>query len=168
MKCKQVHTRLLDYLEGNLPPQEIKQVKDHLKVCQACSDLCQQMGESWQMVKADRIGYQPFLYTRIQQRLENRAVSRDHSWHRWVRLARQPVIFFLVLFLGIAIGIQLGKDLGGAGGMAVQNQQSDYLEAYADNQYWNGLKLESLEQEMFYPDTLDTSNSLNQQKNPYE
>lgn len=168
MRCKDVHTRLLDYAEGNLSEEEREQVSRHLQECEACSKLYPDMKEAWQMAREENIPHQPFFYTRVRQRLEeerNRGVPASRPAFRTLL---QPALFFLVLGLGIAIGIQLGKGVGPRGTITASNQQGDYLESYAQDQYWNGFQIESLEQEFFFTDSVDLSNSLNQQDNSYE
>ena len=168
MKCKNVHTRLLDYSEGSLTSQEREQVARHLDHCEECRALLEKMQQAWQMAGEQRIPYQPFFYTRVRQRMENQSQPAPSGLRRMARVALQPALFFVVLGLGITIGIQLGKGLGSQQTAAVQNQQNEYLEAYAENQYWNGFQLESLEQEIFFADSAEVAGSINKQQENYE
>lgn len=168
MKCKNVHTRLLDYSEGSLSKEEMEQVARHLDNCEDCRTLLAKMQQAWQMAGEPRIPYQPFFYTRVRQRMENQNQPAPSGLKRMARVALQPALFFVVLGLGITIGIQLGKGLGSQQTAAVQVQQNEYLEAYAENQYWNGFQLESLEQEMFFADSADLEGPTNKQPDNYE
>lgn len=168
MKCKLVHTRLLNFSEGTLPQGEMEQVKRHLDQCESCRQLYHQIQASWKMAGEERIPYQPFFYTRVRQRMANQSQPAGSRVRHLARTAVQPALFFVVLGLGIAIGIQLGKGLGPQQTAQAETQQNNYLEAYAENQYWNGFQLESLEQEFFFADTASISPSLNKQNNDYE
>jgi len=168
MKCNQVHIRMLDFSEGALSDGEMKQVKQHLDQCETCLQLYSQIQRSWEMVGEERIPYQPFFYTRVRQRMISQSRPGISRLKHLFRTAMQPALFFVVLGLGITIGIQLGKGIGPQQTAQLESQQNDYLEAYAENQYWNGFQLESLEQEIFFTDTAGISPNLNRQSNDYE
>ncbi|MBS3807759.1 MAG: zf-HC2 domain-containing protein [Bacteroidales bacterium] len=168
MKCKKVHTRLLSFYEGTLPQGEMEQVKRHLDQCETCRQLYHQILASWKMAGEERIPYQPFFYTRVRQRMANQSRPAGSRVRHLARTAIQPALFFVVLGLGITIGIQLGKGIGSQQTAQVENQQNEYLEAYAENQFWNGFQLESLEQELFFADTTSLTRSLNKQEDSHE
>jgi len=168
MKCKTVHIRLLDYSEGALPKGEREQVSRHLDQCETCRQLYHKIQASWQSAREERIAYQPFFYTRVRQRMENQSHPGVSHVRQLVRATLQPVLFFVVLGLGITIGIQLGQGIGPQQTAQAEGQSNEYLEAYAENQYWNGFQLETLEQELFFADTDSISRSLNQQQDNYE
>lgn len=168
MKCKNVHTRLLDYSEGSLSHEEMEQVAWHLDSCEECRALLAKMQQAWKMAGEERIPYQPFFYTRVRQRMANQSRPAGSRVRYLARTAMQPALFFVVLGLGIAIGIQLGKGIGSQQTAQVKNQQNEYLEAYAENQFWNGFQLESLEQELFFADTVSITRSLNKQEDSHE
>ncbi len=170
MKCKEIHTRLIDYMDGELSRDEQERVQKHLQGCPDCREMYQEMAASWNQAREDRISYQPFYYTRLQAKMERQA--ERYSQHalrraRTFRMLLQPALFFVVLGLGIFIGIQLGKGLGNTSTVAAQTQSPDYIEAYAEDQYWNGLKLEPIEQEYFAVDSAAVSDP-SQKTNRYE
>jgi predicted anti-sigma-YlaC factor YlaD len=165
MKCKQIHDKLLDYADGLLSDEETRQASDHLAGCSECSSLYGKIKEAWQLAKAEKIPHQPFFYTRVRQGLENRRDPESAGFKPLIRLALQPAMLFVVLALGIFIGIQLGKGIEHPRSLGLQNQPEDYIEAYAENQYLNGLKLEPLEEGYFMRDTSAMENSTMKPEN---
>ena len=147
----------MDYLDEALPGEEKSQVKKHLEGCPECRALYNRIRESWSLAQEDRIEPQPFFHTRVQQALENRKSTGVVEWKRLARQALQPALFFVVLGLGIFIGIQLGRGLEPSSLADNQVQSHDYIEEYAENQYLDGMKLETLEQEIFLEDSSFTS-----------
>ena len=165
MKCHQVQKQFLRYADGDLPSQQAEEVARHLGECPECRRLFHEVRETWKLARAEKIEYQPFLYTRIRQRMNSRETATTPALPRMVRLTLQPAIFFIVLGLGIFIGIQLGQGIDSRTEVAAQDQPTNYLEEYAENHYLNGLKLEPLEQEMFGKDSTSAPVSGSKIKN---
>jgi predicted anti-sigma-YlaC factor YlaD len=165
MKCNDIQIKLMDYLDEALPESEMRQVREHLQGCNECSALYHKIQESWSLAKKDRIEPQPFFHTRVQQALENRKSSGTLEWKQFARQALQPALFFVVLGLGIFIGIQLGRGIDTRSLAENQVQSQDYIEEYAENQYLDGMKLETLEQEMFLEDSSYTAVPSEKTKN---
>jgi predicted anti-sigma-YlaC factor YlaD len=157
MKCKETQKMLMDYLDGVLPKEEMSRISRHLAECSECHALYEKIRESWSMAKADRLDSQPFFHTRVRQALENRRSSGSGEWRKLARQALQPALFFVVLGLGIFIGVQLGRGIDSPSLVGNQGQPPDYIEEYAENQYLDGMKLETLEQEMFLEDSSYTA-----------
>jgi len=153
MTCKDIEIRLMEYLDEALTEEEMNQVRKHLEGCAQCRALYHRILESWELAKNDRIEPQPFFHTRVQQALENRRSAGVTQWKKLARQALQPALFFVVLGLGIFIGIQLGQGIDSSPMAGSPVQSEDYIEEYAENQYLDGMKLETLEQEMFLDDT---------------
>jgi len=147
----------MDYLDEALREEEMSRIRKHLEGCHECKALYHRILESWSLAKADRLEPQPFFHTRVQQALENRKSSGSGEGRKLIRQALQPALFFVVLGLGIFIGIQLGKGIDASSLAENQVQSRDYIEEYAENQYLDGMKLETLEQEIFLEDSSYTA-----------
>jgi len=161
MKCKNIHTKLISYIDGELPLREAEAVQEHLAHCSDCSTLYLSVKNAWNSASDERIPHQPFFYTRLKQRIENRQQKKLSFWNRVTHFALQPaMVYFVVLASGIFIGIQLGKGVSnGSQGLSDQTtqQEENYIEAYAESQYLNGLKLETIEQELFKEETQENN-----------
>jgi anti-sigma factor RsiW len=148
MKCSEVHKLLFRYLDGELSEDKIKQVKAHLETCASCHSIYKNAREAWNGLKEDKRPYQPFFYTRLKQRMENRKTRSIPDFSRIGKTILQPAIYFVVLGLGIYIGVYLGQGLKSQNETASTTGQTNYIENYAKNQYLNGMELEIVEQEM--------------------
>ena len=150
MKCNKIHKNLLFYIDGELSSNKADEIYNHLMQCSECRKLYEQMAGIWNAAEEERIPYQPFFYTRVEQALKNNRAKKQPIFRRYGKAILQPAIYFIVLGLGIFIGVQLGQ--------GVQSQQQvssneissrqQFIEAYADSNYINGMQLESLETEM--------------------
>lgn len=151
MKCKQIHKQLIFYIDGELTPEMTKNIQAHLNECAECQKIYQKMKRAWGEQAAAPIPYQPFFYTRVKQGLKNDMDrNKRFSLQKYKRIILQPAIYFVVLGLGIYLGIQLGQGAQPDQQVA-QNEissQQEFIEAYADSQYINGMNLEILEKEM--------------------
>jgi hypothetical protein len=108
------------------------------------------MSETWKGESIEKIPYQPFFYTRVKEGIKNSREKKAILSKKYGRLILQPAIYFIVLGLGIFIGIQLGQGVTSASQMSSNeiSSQQEFIEAYADSNYINGMQLETLEQEM--------------------
>ncbi|MGM0498476.1 MAG: zf-HC2 domain-containing protein [Bacteroidota bacterium] len=150
MKCNKVHKNLLFYIDGELSSDKTEEIYNHLMQCSECRKLYKQIAGVWNSAKEEKIPYQPFFYTRVEQGLKNNKAKEQSILKRYGKVILQPAIYFIVLGLGIFIGVQLGQ--------GVQSQQQvssnevssrqEFIEAYADSNFINGMQLESLETEM--------------------
>ncbi|MGM0531373.1 MAG: zf-HC2 domain-containing protein [Bacteroidota bacterium] len=148
MKCSEVHKQLFQYLDGELSESQIKLIYDHLENCASCRSICENTKEAWNAVQNEEIPYQPFFYTRLKQKMENRKTKSVPGFTRIGRAILQPAIYFIVLGLGIYIGVHLGQGLQTQNETASATEQINYIESYAKSQYLNGMELEIVEQEL--------------------
>jgi hypothetical protein len=90
---------------------------------------------------------QPFYYTRLKQRMENRTAATESIFnHIQIRKVLQPLLYLSSLILAVYIGILIGSS------SAIPNQFSElnsqdksYIEEFADNNYLNDFKIEPIE-----------------------
>jgi predicted anti-sigma-YlaC factor YlaD len=150
MKCNKVHKNLIFYIDGELSSEMTQKVREHLSKCQECNKLYEKMNEAWKGETSESIPYQPFFYTRVKEGLRNRKEKKALDYRKYGRIILQPAIYFIVLGLGIFIGIQLGQGVTSGSRMSTNeiSSQQEFIEAYADSNYINGMQLETLEKEM--------------------
>jgi predicted anti-sigma-YlaC factor YlaD len=148
MKCSETHKQLFLYLDGELSENEIRRIDNHLEECASCRSVYENTREAWNALREEEIPHQPFFYTRLKQRMENRKNRSVPDLNRIGRAILQPAIYFIILGLGIYIGVQLGQGIEPQDGTVSTTEQINYMENYAKSQYLNGMELERIEQEM--------------------
>jgi anti-sigma factor RsiW len=111
MKCKQLHNKLIFYLEGDLPKDEMDFVKKHLSECPDCAAFADEMRKTFAVLEAEKSPeVNPFFYTRLKAKMEAQAEAVEPATANpyWRRIL-QPALFSLLLLIGIYSGIKIGQ-----------------------------------------------------------
>ncbi|MFP4619934.1 MAG: zf-HC2 domain-containing protein [Bacteroidales bacterium] len=148
MKCSEVYKQLFQYLDGELSEIQKKRIEEHLESCASCRSICENSREAWNAARIEEIPYQPFFYTRLKQKMENREGKSVPAFARIGKAILQPALYFIVLGLGIYIGVYLGQGAENQSETTSSIEQTNYIEGYAKSHYLNGMELETVEQEM--------------------
>lgn len=104
MKCQDVEIKMIFFLEKNLQEQEMQQFTQHIAQCKGCASKLNYLQEAMSMVELEKsIEVRPFLYTRVQARMEPK--------HQSIRILRlNPVllamasVFVVAIFTGVLAG----------------------------------------------------------------
>ena len=114
MKCKNLHKKLIFFLEGDLSPKMMEEVQNHLDECSSCAAFAKELKQTLGIIETEKeLEVNPYFYTRLKARLENqneqspafgrgcpetparrrigrypRNRRRDHSRRRWREIAR--------------------------------------------------------------------------------
>ena len=111
MKCSDIHKKLIPYLNGELSKREAESVDAHLNSCESCYGLYSDMQKTFGL--ADRrkeLEPDPFLYTRIAQRLEDAEIAGSKQENRSIaKRVLQPVLVAVMLFVAVFSGVKLGN-----------------------------------------------------------
>jgi len=140
MKCKTLHTKIIFFLEGELPAAEMEQMKIHLLECSECAAFAEEMKKTLAIISNEKTPQlNPFFYTRVKARLENQTeqVVATRQVPVLVRIL-QPALFSLLLLAGVYTGIKIGQPA---------NVNSD-IPVFAENEvvpYFNEMEAESIE-----------------------
>jgi hypothetical protein len=103
--CKNINSKLIFFVEKSLPRDEMQQVEEHLHSCKECKQSCDILKASFQLIDAEKdIVVNPFLHTRIIQKLEDKKSYSIFSLKRVL----QPVLVSALLVVGISFGVGLG------------------------------------------------------------
>ncbi len=111
MECKTIHNDLIFFLEGDLPSEKARQIEMHLNECSSCAAFAEEMKKTLGILETEKSpAVNPFFYTRLKAKLENREPEESSVFKRVV-LARvlQPVLFSILLIIGIYSGIKIGQ-----------------------------------------------------------
>jgi len=111
MKHKTVHKKLLQYIDGDLPENEMDVIKTHLEKCEYCSQNFELLSDIWKSKKDfERKKPSPFLWSKIKEQIKSTHYSQVF-WKRpleifpsMVRAAMVPLAMALALFAGVQIG----------------------------------------------------------------
>lgn len=109
MKCKDIHSKLIFFLEEELPAKEIQAVQKHLDNCRACALFAEDMRKTLSILETEKTPeINPFFYTRVKAKLEKQEEKQVLAHRPVSARVLQPVAFSLILVLGIYWGIKFG------------------------------------------------------------
>ena len=140
MNCKTVFEKLISYSNGELNDPENEMLKTHLENCRSCNNLYTELETTLNLIeKKKTLEPNPFLYTRIKQRLD----AIEHGTDRPVfipiyKKVFQPVLLSFLLVSGMFLGIKLGN-------ICVTNHHVKISESQTTEFYFNDFQQEKLE-----------------------
>ncbi|MHC1708592.1 MAG: anti-sigma factor [Bacteroidales bacterium] len=106
MNCTQVKNNLWFYAEKSLSQEKMKEVEEHLGICSSCALLAVEFVKTDDLLqRSKRVSANPYLYTRILQRLENETTPK--------RQFSIPLLIRNLSFVAVAVltGVLLGINL---------------------------------------------------------
>jgi len=161
MNCKEFKNKLCDYFDQNLDTDLKNQFNEHLKTCSECSLLFEKMSNTLSLLNnPDRIPEQPYFYTQLKQKMENRLAGNVSLIHSILtKKVLQPVLYLASLIIAVYIGILIGSGSTEKTQYAEENKKdTSYIEVLAQYQYINEMELESIEKSLVSTESLDTKN----------
>jgi len=111
MECKTIHKKLIFYLDGELPSQEMEEIKTHLSECRDCALFAEELKKMQEILTAEKsIEPNPFFYTRLKTKMEAAELANQtQTWQAvWVKFL-QPALFSILLLAGVYFGSKIGK-----------------------------------------------------------
>ncbi len=149
MKCNKIHKILYRYQLGTLSPQLKKEIDKHLLNCPECSAIYAKLFQTLNHLNdKDTLPEQPFYYTRLKQRMENKKEQTETVWSNGIaRKILQPALYLASLILAVYIGILIGSGTNSYETKLAKNEptENDYIEAFVEYQYLNDFQIESIE-----------------------
>lgn len=111
MNCKNLHKKLIFFLEGDLPKNEEEQIQVHLSECKDCALFFEDMKKTLGIIETEKLPeVNPFFYTRLKARIENQESAEiDYSRRQVLVRVLQPAVFSLLLLAGIYSGFKVGQ-----------------------------------------------------------
>lgn len=112
MRCNQVQTLLIDYIEDELSEGEAAAVREHIDVCDVCAAEAAAFESTCELLRED--GYvepSPFYWTRFSARLRERMRGRsvwagaDDRWGMLVPRLAPVAVAALCFAVGMWIGL---------------------------------------------------------------
>ncbi|MGE0090417.1 MAG: zf-HC2 domain-containing protein [Bacteroidales bacterium] len=160
MNCKEFKNRIPDYLDQKLTIDLTNRFNEHLKNCSNCSLLFEKMENTLSLLnKPDRISEQPYYYTQLKQKMENKLVQNESFWHvLQTKKVLQPVLYLGSIMIAVYIGILIGSGTPNTTQYAEKTKtDTSYIEVLAQYQYFNEMELESIEKNIFSDDSFYTN-----------
>lgn len=161
MNCKEFKNRIPDYLDQKLTIDLTNQFNEHLKNCSECSLLFEKMNNTLLLLnKPDRIAEQPYYYTQLKQKMENRLQQNESFWHVLIsKKVLQPILYLGSIIIAVYIGILIGSGTPTTTQYAEKTKtDTSYIEVLAQYQYFNELELESIEKNSISEESLFNNN----------
>jgi predicted anti-sigma-YlaC factor YlaD len=139
MNCSRVRKKLIFYAEGKLEGRESEQVSLHLADCKQCNHLYEELQSTLEIAeKRIPLEPNPFLYTRIKEKLEATGQTGEKTAHAPVY---RKVLIQVVMSVMLMIGIYAGNRLGNF----YENSQQQTLATSSTEYYINDMQQEKLE-----------------------
>lgn len=128
MKCNKVHNKLIFFVEGELPGEEMQAVQEHLHHCPECALFAEELKLSLSILETEKEPeINPFFYTRVKAKLEKQDEQLLQRRPVFVRVL-QPFAFSLILLLAIYGGIKFGASSAETGKkLTAQQEMIPYL-----------------------------------------
>lgn len=145
MTCKQVEARLLDYLDGSLPPHEQTEVDLHARACASCEERIQGFTGVFDLLDSWK-GIEPS--SSFDLRLERRINQEASGLSWWARLLPRPLanpVFAFALMLVISVGTMLVRYSPAVPAQLAEQQPDPFGELDDLNLYQNLPVLEDLD-----------------------
>lgn len=130
MKCKNLHKKLIFFLEGDLSPRMMEEVQNHLDECSSCAAFAKELKQTLGIIENEKeLEVNPYFYTRLKARLENQNEQSPAFGRIIFARVLQPVIFSILLVIGIYSGIKIGQPVPTKQYTVtlMQNQEIPYL-----------------------------------------
>ncbi len=136
--CKISNNKLIALLNNELPAEESKAVKEHIEKCSRCKSLYFELEQTYMLINEKKsIKPNPFLYTRIKQKLNDIEKSQAKK-PKYIQVL-QPVFFSFVLIMFFWGSLKLGDTY-----TKIYEQDKNTL-TYSTEYYLNDLEQENLE-----------------------
>jgi len=160
MNCKEFKNRIPDYLDQKLTTDQTNQFNEHLKNCSGCSLLFEKIENTLSLLnKPDRIPEQPYYYTQLKQKMENR-IQQNESFLQVLlgKKVLQPILYLGSIIIAVYIGILIGSGTPNTTQYAEKTKtDTSYIEVLAQYQYFNEMELESIEKNLIKEDSFNNN-----------
>jgi predicted anti-sigma-YlaC factor YlaD len=136
MNEQHITEQLWEFYLGNLSEEENQRIQLHLEVCEACfreSGVVKQAVQEIAVERSQEIP--PFLYTRIQGRLESVTKSAP-VWKRALVTSLGSILLLVSIWGGVKIGTMDVKQTAGTsvenpmGNLAINEMVNEPIEGY--------------------------------------
>jgi len=110
--CRMVKKKLIDYIEGKLPADEIQFIYGHRKNCAECDFLIKQFSDIWaEIPKIERLQPSDSFWRGLQAKIQANESPQfiSDKIFAGLRMILRPAALIMVLMAGIFFGYQMGN-----------------------------------------------------------
>ncbi|MBU1320178.1 MAG: zf-HC2 domain-containing protein [candidate division Zixibacteria bacterium] len=108
--CKLIERNLIDFLDGNLSPELMKQMSEHIESCPACRELAQSFASVWKSAdQPDEIELPSRFWASIQSDIDE-IDSRRESKSIFGRII--PILQPIAAAAAVVVVVLLGNSFG--------------------------------------------------------
>ncbi len=143
MKCDSIHSNIIFYLDGELPPEETAAIKKHLNECSTCSKLFSEISKTYKL--AESVPPLSGDFTSSVMEKVKTEVKADPYTRQFVTFTRRIAAAVLLMLVGFSITVILAQRPANGLSREDTNQQEfiDYyfadletydIESYYENQ----------------------------------
>ncbi|MFZ0456477.1 MAG: zf-HC2 domain-containing protein [Ignavibacteriaceae bacterium] len=110
MKHKDIKSKLILYLDGELPEKEMEEIKLHLDDCAECTSKRDLIVSHWKKENIKQELPSPFLWTKIEARIKEYEQTSKFIWDfkEAFRFVVMHPVTTAIAVIAIAAGIYLG------------------------------------------------------------
>lgn len=141
MNCKQIKNNILFYIDKELPKEDIQAFDAHIEQCNDCKLLFSNISDIYYSTNKDLdFADDPYFYTRLIQKLENKKVL----YPSLIKRVLQPASFTALLLMGILFGIFIGSQYKSIGSSS-EDIRISQIEQYAADNYLTEMNNDNFE-----------------------
>lgn len=109
--CKLIERNLIDFLDGSLSPELMRQMSEHIESCPACRELAQSFASVWKSAdQPDEIELPSRFWASIQADLDQIDSDRERkSIFRRIIPILQPIAAIAAVLAVVLLGNTFGK-----------------------------------------------------------
>ena len=117
MDCSTIQQKLADYMDGSLPPDEMKQIEKHLDVCETCRSYASELRKTIEALQGlDDIPSPPWLTQKVMQKVRAEArpkkgLLRKLFFPLHIKLPLEAVATLLIAGAAVLIMKSMGPEL---------------------------------------------------------
>jgi anti-sigma factor RsiW len=107
-----IQEKLLFYLDGDLPDEELQQIREHLSTCSVCTEQHDALVLIWRSEsRLEKVKPSPFLWMKLQARIKEYEQTPIFVWDLKRILSAMTLRPFaaLAIIASIVVGIYLGS-----------------------------------------------------------
>ncbi|NOZ45456.1 MAG: zf-HC2 domain-containing protein [Chlorobi bacterium] len=135
MNCKECTEKLVFYIDKELNNNELNTMQEHLKLCSSCNIAYKQLCNKLSVIDKERdLIPNPYLATRILNRIENISYKSNRQQQRIL----QPAFLIFILIIALFTGFLVGNSY-----QTIANDNNSSVQT--DDLFFNELKQENIE-----------------------
>ncbi|ADU28740.1 DUF4179 domain-containing protein [Evansella cellulosilytica] len=109
MTCKKVEDRLLDYLDGNLPSEQVSEIKNHVQTCSSCANELKKLVRAKKTIEleSDKCKVPNNFFSNVEARVNDHVLAEGEQGKRnWgINIAIALIGFIVISSFFITEGI---------------------------------------------------------------